>query len=394
MLFCCYIIPVHFIAISNSLDKINRSKSKVLLILQPVPILTFTLDLTGKSSKYYHVISTFFISKHLSGLKKQFKNALKYLLFFAAGVTIFWLIYKDLDIDMIKSVLKNDVNYFWVWVSVIIGICSHISRTVRWNYLIEPMAPTPGFRNTFMAVMFGYLMNLVLPRMGEISRCGVLSRYEKIPFMKLIGTVVTERIIDVIMLLLFTLVAFISQFGRILQLFRNNPEMKDNAIKLITSPYLWGLFILFILTVAIFRKKIAQTKLYKKVELTIGHLREGLVSFKYVRKKGAFIFHSFLIWILYYLMMYSSFFAFDFTKGLSPFAALTTFVMGSFGMVAPVQGGLGTWHFMTKESLALYGISNENGIIFAFVAHTTMTLLIIVLGLLSMLALPLLNRKK
>jgi len=97
---------------------------------------------------------------------------------------------------------------------------------------------------------------------------------------------------------------------------------------------------------------------------------------------------------MYYLMLYVSFFAFDFTSHLSPFAALTTFVMASFGMVAPVQGGLGTWHFMTKESLALYGISNENGIIFAFVAHTTMTLLLIVLGLLSMLALPLFNRKK
>jgi uncharacterized protein (TIRG00374 family) len=327
-------------------------------------------------------------------LKKQIKNALKYLLFFAAGVTIFWLIYKDIDIDMIKSVLKNDVNYFWVWISLIIGVFSHISRAIRWNYLIEPLGATPRLRNTFMYVMFGYLMNLVLPRMGEISRCGILSRYEKIPFMKLIGTVVTERIIDVLILMIFTLVAIISQFGRILQLFRNNPEMKENAVRLATSPYLWGLFFLIVLTIIVFRKKIVQTRLYKKLENTIGHLREGLISFKYVRKKGAFIFHSFLIWILYYLMMYSSFFAFDFTRGLSPFAALTTFVMGSFGMVAPVQGGLGTWHFMTKESLALYGISNENGIIFAFVAHTTMTLLIIVLGLLSVLALPLLNRKK
>jgi glycosyltransferase 2 family protein len=327
-------------------------------------------------------------------LKKQVINAFKYILFFAAGVTIFWLIYKDIDIEMIKSVLKNDVNYFWIWVSVVIGVFSHISRTVRWNYLIEPLGSTPRMRNTFMAVMFGYLMNLVLPRMGEISRCGVLSKYEKVPFMKLIGTVVTERIIDVMVLMLFTFVAFISQFGRILQLFRNNPGMKENAVRLVTSPWLWGAFFLFILFIVIFRKKIVQTRLYKKIERTIGHLREGLISFKYVRKKGAFIFHSFLIWFLYYLMMYSSFFAFDFTKGLSPFAALTTFVMGSFGMVAPVQGGLGTWHFMTKESLALYGISNENGIIFAFVAHTTMTLLIIVLGLISMLALPLLNRKK
>ena len=154
------------------------------------------------------------------------------------------------------------------------------------------------------------------------------------------------------------------------------------------------LIFLIILTIVIFRKKIVQSKVYKRIEHTIGHLREGLISIKYVRRKGAFIFHSILIWFLYYLMLYSAFFAFDFTAGLSPFAALTTFVMASFGMAAPVQGGLGTWHFMTKESLALYGISNENGIIFAFVAHTTMTLLIIVLGLISMLALPLVNRKK
>ncbi len=106
------------------------------------------------------------------------------------------------------------------------------------------------------------------------------------------------------------------------------------------------------------------------------------------------IFHSFFIWIMYYLMLYTAFFAFDFTQGLSPLAGLTTFVMGSFGMLAPVQGGLGTWHFMTKESLALYGVSNENGIIFAFVAHTTMNLLLIVLGLLSLMALPLVNREK
>lgn len=315
-------------------------------------------------------------------------------MFFGAGVTIFWLIYKDLDIGMLRSVLKNDLNYTWVWISLVIGILSHISRSIRWIYLIEPMGIKPGLKNTFMSVMFGYLMNLVLPRMGEISRCGAMAKYEKVPFMKLVGTVVTERIIDVIVLLLFTLVALLSQFGLIVQLFRNNPAMKENALRMVTSPWLIISFLLIILLLILFRKRIARTQLFRKMEQTLGHLREGLMSVKYVRKKGAFIFHSVLIWFLYFLMLYCSFFAFDFTSGLSPFAALTTFVMGSFGMIAPVQGGLGTWHFMTKESLALYGISNENGIIFAFVAHFVNTLLVIVLGLISMLLLPLLNREK
>jgi len=327
-------------------------------------------------------------------LKKQVINTVKYLLFFAAGVIIFWLIYKDLDIDMLKSVLKNDLNFIWVWISLIIGILSHISRSVRWNYLIEPMGIKPGLKNTFMAVMFGYLMNLVFPRMGEISRCGALAKYEKISFMKLVGTVVTERIIDVIVLLLFTLIALVSQFGRIVQLFRNNPEMKENAVRMVTSPYLIAIILFIIVSVLIFRKRIARSRLYKKARTFLGHLREGLLSVRYVKRKKAFIFYSFLIWFLYFLMLYCSFFAFDFTSGLSPFAALTTFVMGSFGMLAPVQGGLGTWHFMTKESLALYGIANENGIIFAFVAHFVNTLLIIILGLISMFLLPLVNRNK
>ncbi|HNX79939.1 MAG TPA: lysylphosphatidylglycerol synthase transmembrane domain-containing protein [Prolixibacteraceae bacterium] len=327
-------------------------------------------------------------------MKKKVLNTAKYLLFFGAGVTIFWLIYKDLDIGMLRSVLKNDLNYTWVWISLVIGILSHISRSIRWIYLIEPMGIKPGLKNTFMSVMFGYLMNLVLPRMGEISRCGAMAKYEKVPFMKLVGTVVTERIIDVIVLLLFTLIALLSQFGLIVQLFRNNPAMKENALRMVTSPWLIISFLLIILLLILFRKRIARTQLFRKMEQTLGHLREGLMSVKYVRKKGAFIFHSILIWFLYFLMLYCSFFAFDFTSGLSPFAALTTFVMGSFGMIAPVQGGLGTWHFMTKESLALYGISNENGIIFAFVAHFVNTLLVIVLGLISMLLLPLLNREK
>ncbi|HPT30730.1 MAG TPA: lysylphosphatidylglycerol synthase transmembrane domain-containing protein [Prolixibacteraceae bacterium] len=327
-------------------------------------------------------------------MKKKVLNTAKYLLFFGAGVTIFWLIYKDLDIGMLRSVLKNDLNYTWVWISLVIGILSHISRSIRWIYLIEPMGIKPGLKNTFMSVMFGYLMNLVLPRMGEISRCGAMAKYEKVPFMKLVGTVVTERIIDVIVLLLFTLLALLSQFGLIVQLFRNNPAMKENALRMVTSPWLIISFLLIILLLILFRKRIARTQLFRKMEQTLGHLREGLMSVKYVRKKGAFIFHSILIWFLYFLMLYCSFFAFDFTSGLSPFAALTTFVMGSFGMIAPVQGGLGTWHFMTKESLALYGISNENGIIFAFVAHFVNTLLVIVLGLISMLLLPLLNREK
>jgi len=327
-------------------------------------------------------------------LKKKVQTTLKYLLFFAVGVFIFWMIYKDLDISMIKSVLQNDVKYFWVWVSLLIGILSHISRAIRWNYLIEPLGSKPRLLNTFLAVMTGYLMNLVIPRMGEISRCGVLSKYENISFARLIGTVLTERVIDVLMLLLMTLVAIISQFGYILGFINQNPAVGAKIRSVATSPLLIGGILLALTLVIALRKRIMRTRFYKRLENTVNQLKEGIISFRYVKKKGALIFHSVFIWVMYYLMLYTAFFAMDFTSGLSPLAGLTTFVMGSFGMVAPVQGGLGTWHFMTKEALALYGISNENGIIFAFVAHTTMNLMVVVIGLLSLLALPVVNRDK
>ncbi len=319
---------------------------------------------------------------------------MKYSAFFAAGVLIFWLIYKDQDIAMIKSVLQNDVNYFWVWVSLLIGILSHISRAIRWNLLIEPLGSRPSTLNTFLAVMTGYLMNLLVPRMGEISRCGVLSKYEKISFASLIGTVVTERILDVLMLLLMTLVAFIAQFRYLVSFIRENPGIEDKIRHILTHPLLIGGIIFMVLLVITMRKRIASSGMYQRIKRTIDNLKDGIVSVKYVKKKGALIFHSFFIWIMYYLMLYVAFFAFGFTSGLSPWAGLTTFVMGSFGMLAPVQGGLGTWHFMTKEALALYGISNENGIIFAFVAHTTMNLMVIIIGLISLVALPVVNRKK
>ncbi len=327
-------------------------------------------------------------------INSKYGKGIRNLLFFLAGLLIFWLIYKDQDIGEIKAVLRNDVNYFWIWVSLFIGLLSHISRAVRWNYLIEPLGTRPGFINTFLSVMVGYLMNLVFPRMGEISRCGVLAQYEKVSFTRLLGTVVTERIIDVLVLLLFTLLALLLQFGQILQFLHNNPEVGQKVTSMLTSPWLAGGILLLLVFLLFFRKKIAGSAFYRKIGSTLSHLKEGIVSFRDVKRKGALLFHSLFIWVMYYLMFYVAFFAFDFTRGLSPLSGLTAFIMGSFGMVAPVQGGLGTWHFMTREGLALYGVAPGNGIIFAFVVHTTMTLMIIFLGLLSLFALPLINRKK
>ena len=260
--------------------------------------------------------------------------------------------------------------------------------------MIEPLGKKPGTLNTFLAVMVGYLMNLALPRMGEISRCGVLSRYEKISFTKLLGTVVTERVVDVIMLLLFTLVVVFTQFGKLVKFVQKNPEIQQKIEAVLFSPYLVAVVLIVLVVFFILRKRFKNTIIYKKIRNLLMNFKEGIVSIKNIKRKGTFIFHSFFIWFMYYLMLYVLFFSFDFTSMLSPIAGLTTFVLASYGMVAPVQGGIGAWHFMAKESLALYGVANENGIIFALVAHTSMTLLLLVMGILAWLVLPFVNRDK
>jgi len=313
--------------------------------------------------------------------------------FFALGAFIFWLIYKDQDIERIKTVLKNNVNYWWVVVSLLLGLISHISRTLRWGLMIEPIGHKPRFINTFLAVMVGYLMNIAFPRMGEVSRCGVLARYEKISFTKLIGTVVAERLVDLISLLILLGIIIVAQFGEMLRFMKDNPEIQEKLQAAFSSPYLLVGVAIFAILIFVFRNTFKGTAFYKKIIEIVRNFKEGFISIRNIKKKGWFYFHSVFIWFLYYVMLYSVFFAFDFTSNLNPIAGLTTFVLASFGMVAPVQGGIGAWHFMAKEALSLYGVANENGIIFAFVAHSSMTGMIIIIGIISILILPFINRR-
>jgi len=303
------------------------------------------------------------------------------------------MVYKDQDISRLKSILTNDVNYFWVVVSLFLGLLSHISRTIRWSLIIEPLGHKPRIINTFLAVMIGYLMNLALPRMGEISKCGVLARYEKIPFTKLVGTVVLERLIDVFMLLFLLLIVVITQFGQVLEFLKNNPDVSEKLEKIIYSPLLIGGLVFFFLIIWFLRHKILASAFMKKMMGFVLQFIEGFRSILKMKKKGAFIFHSFFIWFLYYIMLYCIFFSFGFTSHLSALAGMTVFVLGSFGMLAPVQGGIGAWHFMVIEGLALYGVSRADGQVFALVAHGSMTVLLIVVGLISLLVLPFVNER-
>lgn len=335
------------------------------------------------------------LTKHLViliVLKKKIFNILKYITFTTLGVAMFWLVYREQDFKAIWHTLSNDVNYTWVIVSLIFGLLSHISRTLRWKIALEPLDEHPRTLNAFIAVMSSYFMNLLLPRMGEFARCGLLSKYEKIPFSKLFGTVVTERIIDMIMLLFMLLLAFVLQFDQIVQFGQNNPQVIENLQNILQSPLLWialaGVILALVLYIRISKKR-GKTN---KIEAVLSDFASGIKSVLSMKRYKAYIAHTVFIWFMYYLMLYSVFFSFDFTSHLSPLAGLLTFVLASFGMVAPVQGGIGAWHFMVEKALGLYAIESTNGKIFALLAHSSMNLMVVVCGAICLILIPVINR--
>lgn len=324
------------------------------------------------------------------------KNVIKFCLFLAVSVFLFWLVYRDQDWSELMTVLKEDVNYTWVGVACIMGIASHISRALRWQLLTASMGYKIRFWNSFMGVMIGYFANLAIPRMGEFTRCGVVNKYEKVPFSNLLGTVVTERVIDMLILLALTLVVVVTQFKQVGIFLNNNPEIKANVEHLFHSSWMVLVVCLLGVMLLLLWKFFLKKRIQGRIRIFLSGLKDGLLAVKDVPNKGLFIFHSLFIWLMYFLMFYVCFFCFEFSSHLGMLVALTCFVLGSYGMVAPVQGGVGAWHFMVIASLLIYLPHTlemqEMAKIFALLTHSSMTLLYIIVGVICVIVLPLYNR--
>ena len=331
-------------------------------------------------------------------MKPVYRQILKFFGFLLLTVLLFWLVYRDQDPANLMTILQNDGDYTWVWIAIILALLSHVSRALRWRLVASSMGYDISFANSFMGVMIGYFANMVIPRMGEFTRCGVVSKYEHIPFSKLLGTVVTERVIDMLMLLFLTLVVIVTQFGQVEMFLEENETIRERIYYLCTSPVTWGVLGFLVVVFVGLAWYLRRGTFFMRFHHFLSGVKEGLLSVRHVKHKGLFWFHSVFIWLLYYLMLYLCFFCFDFTSGLTPLVGLTVFVISSYGMVAPVQGGVGAYHFMVIAALALY-LPNDPETeslskVFALLTHGTMTLLYIVVGCICLLVLPLYNRNK
>ncbi|MBR3519480.1 MAG: flippase-like domain-containing protein [Paludibacteraceae bacterium] len=324
--------------------------------------------------------------------KENIKTALKVIFSLGLGILIFWYVYKDWDVDTLMDNLRG-VRIIWIIIPLFIALLSHFLRAVRWKMLIDPLGKEVNLWNVYGAVMAGYCINYAVPRAGEIARCGLVKKYEGVPFTELLGTLIVDRSVDIIVEGLVILLTIALQYSEIMQL-AEQYHLIEGAIGLLSNPITWIIIILLIALPFLFRKAIKNTKIYAKIKEMLTNVVNGLKSVLKLEHKGLFILYSILIFVCYYFMFYLCFFAFDYTEDLSMLCGLTAFVMGSLGIIAPVQGGLGAWHVLVIGTLVTYGVYEDQAGSFALLVHGSQTLMLISVGILAMALMFYFNKKK
>lgn len=313
---------------------------------------------------------------------KTLKVAVKYLLFLAAGLGLLWLAFRNENVgDVIHRM--QVANPFWLTLSILIALVALFSRAIRWKILIEPLGHSPRTSNTFYALLVGYLANLAIPRIGEITRCASLNKSEKIPFSGLVGTVIVERAIDVIMLLVCMFIVAIFEFQTLFTFLEQNLilplsiKLGNNFTLLLATAGV--LLVIFIIGTLWFLKN-KESLIRIRVSKLLREIISGLGTVLIMEKKGWFVFHTILIWFCYFLITFVCFFCLDATSHLDASTGLFITVVGGLGMSAPVQGGIGAFHYVVSQGLQIFGVTSTDGIVFATLLHTSQTLLIMVLG--------------
>ncbi|MBK6265608.1 flippase-like domain-containing protein [Marivirga sp. S37H4] len=321
-------------------------------------------------------------------MRRGIKSFLKYSISLAVAILVFWYLYKDVNlVDMLARFKKADLS--WVYLSILLALLSHLVRAYRWNMLLEPMGYKLKTFRTFLAVMVGYLANFVVPRMGEISRCGILQKTDGVPISKGIGSVVTERVVDVLCLFSIIVITLFLEFDRLSQFFAGLVAQKTEGINndyvqiagILAVLLLVTLFLIFFLKRN--HERFQKNLLYNKAVVFLRQMVEGILSIRHLKKPTYFWISTLVMWILYYLMTYVVIFSLEETSGLSIIAGFTMLVLGGVGMAAPVQGGIGAFHYLMSAGLLLYGVPENDGVFFALLIHTMNSLAIILVGVIS-----------
>lgn len=323
----------------------------------------------------------------MSNKPKQF---LQYGLSFLVGLIILYFVFRNEDITQIWHDIQH-ANYGWIAITYIISLLAHYTRAYRWNLLIKQTGQKVSNGEAYLALLAGYGANLILPRMGELTRCAVLKKRQQVSFDTTLGTVVAERLFDFICLLFIMMVTVIWQYDILfdfIQQLLSGLVSKQHQVT--TILYLMaGVLGLGLAGLFLFREKLlalyhrSENGFMLKIRSFVRGLAEGIYSIYRMPDKIAFLFSTFLIWVCYFFMAYLIFFALPSTSSLAMGAGMSILVMGAFGIAAPVQGGIGAYHWIVSQTLLLYGISESDGKTYATLAHASQMILTILFSLVS-----------
>ena len=293
--------------------------------------------------------------------------------------------FKDISFSEFKEYFTK-INYLWVFVGISLGALSHISRSYRWKFLIEPLGYKLGFIISVLTVFSAYLINYTVPRAGDIARGTMISKYENIPFEKAIGTIVAERAVDVLCILIIILIGLIKEFDKISNKLIDFVEESD------FSTVLLSVLIAVIVTVTVYFV-IKRFKFYKKIKSFLSGLIDGITIIFKMKNRNQFIFHSIFIWLMYVLMFYFTSKAFVDLNQVTFFQLTISFTLAALSIMLS-NGGIGIYPLAVEESLGWYGVQSATGLAFGWVMWLSQTLMVVIFGGLSLFVLPFINRSK
>ena len=302
------------------------------------------------------------------------------------GAILYWM-YRGEDWQTIWHVMTDEMDWSWMLLSFPFGILAQMLRGWRWRQTLEPVGERPRTAVCIHSIFLSYAVSLVIPRVGEFARCGVLKRYDDVSFPKALGTVVTERAIDSLLVMGITAVVFLLEMSTFGTFFRKT----GTNIEGILQGFSWaGYLVVAVCGVAaliLLHFLLRKLSIYNKVRATLAGIWQGVISLKDVHNIPLFSFFTVGIWASYFLHYYLTFFCFDFTASLGLGCALVTFIVGSIAVIVPTPNGAGPWHFAVKTMLILYGVADDHALYFVLIVHTVQTMLVVLLGVYAWLAL-------
>ena len=326
--------------------------------------------------------------------KKIFKKALQVVFPLLLGAFILVWVYRDFNFQRVGEMLTGGMDYGWIGISLVFGVFANLFRGWRWKLALEPLDEHPKTANCVYAIFISYASNLVIPRVGEVSRCGVLSKYDGVSFSKSLGTVVSERMIDTLCVGLITGLVLLSQMPVFATFFAETGTNMGRYAEVLTSGhfYLILLCIIAILVLGFFL--VRNITLFAKLKGILQNVWQGIVALKDIRNIPLYVLYTLGIWVCYFLEFYLAFYAFDFSSDLGITAGLVMFVVGTLAVIVPTPNGAGPWHFAVMTMMMLYGVGKEDAGIFALLVHGIQTFLLILLGIYGLSALPFTNKNK